>query len=188
MARSIVINGETLVLVKSSPNTTISSATELGLADSPIVISINMKYDDVIVDAWGEQVPADVQTFLTDVNITMRLVHFDQAVLRECIGLSMGVQAGNEGQLPHAGQLLGNGNARFVNGNNYVSLNLTSPILGLPWRFYNTYLVGNTPRWPLGTKRSLIDLTWRAIPYIADPYQSGSGASGQTLWDHVLDN
>ena len=165
-------------------------ATQLGLADSPIAITIDVKYDDVIVDAWGQEVPIDVQMFGTEARISMTLVHFDPSVLRACIALSMGFPSA-EGQVARAGTLMGGNQPRFTPGNNFIGLNIASPVAGLPWRFYQTWLTGPSVDWPLGTKRSLVRLNWRAIPYPPgtppDPYNGGFGSLNVPLYDHVLD-
>lgn len=197
MARDFWINGETMVYVKGRSDSAIASLTELGLADSSIRITPNFRYDDIKVDAWGE-IPPEVQFMLSDVMITMTLVHFDRSVLATCLQLSQG-GAPSEGQMARAGQRLGNNQPRFGPatgspptgnnaGNNYIGLNLSSPVAGQPWRFYYTYLTGPPMEFPLGAERSVVTLHWRAIPYTQDPYQGGLGAYGQYLWDHTLDN
>ena len=82
---------------------------------------------------------------------------------------------------------MGGNVARFAAGNNFIGLNLTSPVASKPWRFYFAYLVAPPATFPLGTEKSIIGLQWRAIPFTVDPWQGGSGALGQILWDHVLD-
>lgn len=188
MARAYYINGETMVAVKGPAGSAIASLTNLGLADSPIVLRFDVNHDDIAVDAYGGALgpPPEIQAFLTDVQISMSLVHFDADVLDICTRLALG-GATSIGQLPHAGQLLGNGQARFGASNNYVGLNLYSPVGGKPWRFYFTYMTGPALVFPLGTRRTIAQVNWRCIPYSVDPWNAGLGAFGQVLWDNVLD-
>lgn len=187
MARDLFINGEVLVAVKGPQGSLISSLSELGLsADGDITITPQIFQDEVTADAWGDA-PFEVQLRLSTVTIDMTLVHFDQAVLQECWRLSLG---GPQfvGQVARAGARMGSNLARFAAGNNFMGLNLTSPIAGLPYRFYYTYLTQQPLVWPLGTKRSLAKLNWKAIPAVADPWQGGQGATNYTIWDRVLDS
>lgn len=187
MARDFFINGETLVQVKSNTASSISSLSELGLAEGEIRCVPGFRHMDIIVNAWGNgQVPPEVQFMLSDITIQMTLVHVDTTVLRECVRLSM-AGASAEGTLPHTGARMGNNAARFAAGNNYIGLNLTSPIGGLPWRFLTAYLTGPPFDWPLGTERSVVTCNWRAIPYTTDPYNGGNGSLGAILWDHSSD-
>jgi len=178
---------ETMVGVKSRSDSGIASLTNLGLADTGIRISINTRFDDIMVDAWGQEIPIDVQWMLADANISMTLVHFDRAVLDVCMALSMGGGSIAIGQVARAGQRLGQGLSRFTIGNNLIGLNLSSPVGNKPWRFWYTYLTGPAVEFPLGTKRSIVTLNWRAIPYTTDPFNGGTGAQGSQLWDYSQD-
>lgn len=196
MARDFIINGETMVAVKGRTDSAIASLTNLGLADTGIQISPQFYHDEINVDAWG-QAPVDVQFMLASVTVRMTMIHYDNSVLDTCVQLSMG-GAPAIGQTNRAGQRLGNGLARFApalanpgtgynGGNNLIGLNLSSPVLGKPWRFLYAFLSTQPATWPLGTKRSATQLTWTAIPYTTDPYNGGLGAYGATIWDHSTD-
>lgn len=197
MSRDFFINGESLVRVRGRADTGIASIQQLGLCEGPIVCSPSFIHDDMMVDAWGEM-PADVQFMGATMDIRMTLIQFDKTILNICVALSAGgVPA--EGQVARAGQRMGNNMARFaapqVNpatgynaGNNYIGLNINSPVYGLPWRFIYTYLTQKPFEFPLGAKRSGVILNWRAICYVQDPYQGGLGSYGQTLYDHLTDD
>src|SRR3990167_597153 len=202
MARDVFVNGEAMISVKGYSGSAIGSLTQLGLAQNGISIRLNFKHRDINVDSWGPEVPVDVQCFLADATVQMQLVHVDRTVLDVVLGHSMGIAAtsGVVGQLPHAGQRMGQGSisspptARF--GNNYIGLNISSPIAGKPWRFFYTYLTGTPFEQPIGTERSIFTLNWRAIPYTNDPWGGGSaqtgtsagnGALGAWLFDSTLD-
>lgn len=191
-----------MVSVKGYSGSTIGSLTQLGLAHNGILIRLNFKHRDINVDSWGPEVPVDVQCFLADAQISMQIVDVDRAVLDRVLEHSMGIAAtgGIVGQMPHAGQRMGQGaisagpTARF--GNNYIGLNISSPIGGKPWRFYYTYLTGTPFEQPIGTERSIFTLNWRAIPYTNDPWGGGSaqaagaagtGALNAYLFDSTLD-
>lgn len=190
MARDFFINGESLVLVKGRADSAIGALTQLGLSDGPIRVTLDHRHMDIQVDAWGGEIPPEVQYKLSSVSVSMNLVHFDRAVLDVCLAESMAgvVTIGSVGR---AGARMGNGLPRFaaggVNGNHYIGLNIVSPIAGYPWRFLFSYLTGPPMEFPLGTERSVVQLNWRAIPYTVDPYGGGTGSLNSPLWDYTLD-
>lgn len=186
MARNFQINGESLVSVKGNVNTGIATLSQLGLAEGPIRVSLELNHEDIQVDAWGGRVPPETQFMLAAANISMSLVHVDRDVLEDVIGESMGGAAA-EGTLWRAGTRMGGGGARFAVNNHFVGLNIYSPVQSLPWRFYYTYLTGTPVEIPLGTSKSIFSLTFRCIPYAPDPWNNGLGAQGYVLFDHVLD-
>ena len=176
-----------MVGVKGNSGTSIASVTNLGLSMDAISVSPRFVQEDMMVDAYGGGlIPADVQQFLADVTISMNLVHFDPDVLDVCIRETCGSQGIAAGTMNRTGARLGGGNARFAAGWHYVSLNITSPVAGKPFRFYNCYIV-QPFTWPMGTHKSPVVLTWRAIPYTTDPWGGGIGSFGQVLWDNTLD-
>ncbi len=187
MATDFFINGETLVSVKGPSGSLISSLTPLGLTVEEGVPNITPQifHDECLVDAWGDA-PVDVQLRLGTVNIRMTLVFFDPAILEECWRLSMGGPT-VVGEVARAGWRMGGGFIRFAPANNYIGLNLYSPIAGRPYRFFFTYLTEQPIVWPVGTKRSMVQLNWKAIPYILDPWNAGVGAANYPIWDRVLD-
>ena len=189
MARDYYINGECLVQVKGRSDSSIASLTQLGLADRPVSISFTHKHMDIDVDTHGgdQGEPPEQQYLLSEVTVSMNLVHVDRAVLEECERLSMGNPT-IVGTLPRAGTRMGGGVARFAVGNNYIGLNLTSPVLSRPFRFYFAYLANSPSELPLGVRRSVIACTWRVVPYIVDPWNDGVGAEGSILWDNVSDS
>lgn len=186
MARDFFINGETMVAVKGNANSGFPGLTHLGLADGPIRVRLDFRHMDIQVDAWGGEIPADVQCKLAAATISMTLVHFDRNVLDDCLGQSMG--GASVGTVSRAGRRMGGGNARFALNNFYIGLNLLSPVGAKPWRFYYTYLTGPPMEFPLGTERSIVALNWRAIPYTTDPWGGGTGSTNAILWDHDTDS
>lgn len=186
MVRDYQINGESMVSVKGPAGSAISSLTQLGLADSPIQISMNFVHEDIPVDAWGRRVPPETQFMLAECDVRMTLIHYDPGVLDECLRLSM-AGAPSVGQLPRAGTRMGGGQPRFASGNNFIGLNILSPVAMKPWRFFFSYLAQTPMTYPLGTERSIVSLNWRVIPYTQDPWNDGSGAQGTTLWDYSTD-
>ena len=187
MSRDFFINGESLISVKGAAGSTIANLSELGLAEGPVSVTIDLRHLDINLDAWGNQIPADVQVMIAAANISMGLIHMDRSNLDECLRLSMGGPT-SIGMVSRAGTRMGANTARFAAGWKYVSLNTYSPVAGKPWRFYNAYLTGPPMVFPLGTEKSVSVLNWRAIPYTTDPWQGGAGAANQILWDHTLDS
>lgn len=159
MSRTIYVNGNTLVTADGS---------ELGLAESSVGITITPKHLEVKISTFGE-VAADVQAMLAEAEIDMTLSQFDPAVVETCLNKSMGVSS--LGIMPVAGVLLGA-------GNKLISLRIASPTGGRPWTFPSCYMTGNPISWPLGNERSLLKLTFKAIPYTSDP----STAAGAILF------
>lgn len=198
MARDYRISGECLVLVKGmgalitlDPFQPADKAKrwELGLARGPVTITPSFKHADIKVDDFGPDVPADVMVNLADCIIDMTLVHYDHDVLNACIAESLGGAANfAEGVMVGAGVLLGGMNPPLTTGCHFISLNLTSPVLGMPWHFPTTYLHERPLVLPLGTKRTFADVRWRAIPYFSSTSKTQEVASVNTvLFDHILD-
>lgn len=216
MGRDFHITGQAMVYVKGRSDIAIASLTQLGLSDGDITISIEDRYDNMYVDAWGGPpgkggAPADVQIFNGFADIHVTLVHYDRSVLQLCMQESAGGVPGTDGALIQAGARLGNGVPRFApsgtvstgglvtTGNHYIGLNIASPIDSLPWRFYYTFLFATPLVYPVGATRTIVQTHWRAIPYTTDPWGvattingvsyggPGDGAYGSLLFDHTLD-
>lgn len=190
MSRDFYINGEALVLVKGMTGTGIATLSELGLAEDRIQVSPRFYHEDIKVNAWGD-VPPDVQWKNAEVFVTMSLVHFDPAILDICVRESMAgadsTGTGGAGLTQRAGLRMGGGVARFATGNHYIGLNIRAPQNGRNWRFRFAYLTNNPISYPLGVERSVVPLTWRAIPYTQDPWGAGVGSQSANLWDNELD-
>lgn len=219
MVRDFQISGEGLVLVKGRSDSGIGTLQQLGLPDREINVSVTYLYQELTADAYGQQVPADAQFMLAWADVDMTLVHVDRTILNICMMESQGGTplTGNnnvlgtpvsEGTVQRAGVRLGNNLPRFSasttadangivrGGNHLISVNITSPVGNTPYRFPTCYLLGPPLTIPLGTRRSIFTLRWRAIPYTLDPAGAASltgnpgtvlGAQGNVLWDHVLD-
>lgn len=186
MARQYFVNGESLCLVKSRADSLIGNLTQLGLSMDPIVITPTIQHRDITLDAWGGVVPNDVQVMLGTVDISINLIHWDLLVLDECLRLSMGFPP-VIGTMNRAGTLIGNGLPRFAVGNNYIGLNIASPVGNKPWRFFSAYMTGSPFSIRLGTEKSILSTQWKAIPYFPDPWNAGLGAFGVPVFDYVLD-
>ncbi len=192
MARDFIINGPCLVRVRGRSDSGIGAISELGLTGEQIHCSPRFRYRDLNVEAWGD-VAVDVQMMLAEVIVTMDLIHFDRTILAWCIQESMASSA--EGRLPLTGMRLGNNSARFtpsngnvLAGNRLMSLNLSSPVLTLPWRFPTSYIMD--PDFPQGAEKSVVRCQWRVIPFAQDPYNGagngpGTAAQDVILWDHT---
>ena len=90
MPRDFYINGETMVYVKGRADSLLlGTRQELGLSDGMIRVIPDFRHHELNVDAWGEA-PVDVQFMLATVTISMTLIHFDEAVLDDCVQESMG--------------------------------------------------------------------------------------------------
>src|ERR1700733_288058 len=126
MPRDFVVNGECLVQVKGGAQfgsgEAICVLSDLGLADSPVVITPTFYHKDILVDDFGPNVPAEVMWNIAEVNIRMALIHYDIDILDICMAEAMGGAPDNSpgfefpdgeilspaGTLAPAGALLGN--------------------------------------------------------------------------------
>lgn len=223
MPRDYYINGETLVRVRFGDQVPSSisnidclggnctNLSELGLTSESIQITPNYYHRDIHIDDFGREVPAEVMAMLSDCNIQMTLIHYDPDILDVCLseslgGSALGYAVRTDGTLAPAGSMLGGYKGFLTSGYHFISLNLvpgTNFVGGaneaLDWRFPAAYLTGPPMRLPLGTKKSLTVLNWRAIPYPRPQFsitirpggstvtQKELVSSGVILWDHDLD-
>jgi hypothetical protein len=198
-----------MVSVKARPDSPIPVLTQLGLSDQQITVRFDLNHDELPVNAWGKT-PADIQVMLGGATISIPLIHFDDLVLAACFQLSCGAPVGGQfGRLARAGQRLGNNLPRFAPvgtpdnngvmqpGNNYIGLNIISPVEGIPYRFWYAYMTGPPLVLPLGSEKSVAQTQWRAIPYTQDPFGgslsqpftvAGTGAQNAVLFDNILDS
>ena len=164
------------------------SIYELGLSLDPIVITPKYHHHDVKVDDYGTEVPAEVMSNLSEVFISMRLVHYDHQVMLACLGESIGGYNGVDGTLPPAGTIMGGGQVvPYSSGSHYMSLNIYSLDVGnRNWNFPSSYLAQQPVELPVGTRNSEAVLTWRAIPAHTYPITEPRSVN-KTLWTHSLD-
>ena len=193
MSRDFVIPGATLVKVKGASSSGIDVLSELGLTSDEIRVSLRFAHSDLKVNDYGDT-PPDVKVEPLDATIRMTLVHYDRDVLRYCVMESMG-GATTEGTLVAGGRLMGGYNSLFETNCHYISLNLQTTDTNDEIRFRAAYLTGPPVEIPIGTKASLVSLTWRAIPYATAANQAGSlpavpaeiAVLGAVLYDRNLD-
>lgn len=162
MARSYYINGNTQVLVDGS---------ELGISDGQITISPMLFHQDIKIDDFGPDVPGLILWQLGEARVRMTLVHFDSAVLDTAIRKSM---AGGT-----LGTMVGGGTPLT---SSYQSLRITSPVKGKVYVF-PTAFVEDKVDIPVSNERTIVTLTWRAVPKPVE--QSGEPLSaGAVLWQN----
>ncbi len=174
------------------------------MASEGIRITPRFSHLDIHADDFGPEVPPEVLWQGADCEIRMTLVHYDSAMLDICLQQAMGgarqivPPIGPTGIFGPIGTPMGSLLPLLASGNFYMSLNLASPVLGMPWHFPACYLTGPPVEIPLGTERTLAVCIWRAIPYVST-FTSGmtltsSGSldtisfseilsSGAILWD-----
>ncbi len=200
MPTDFYINGEAMVSVKGGEQYSgnlVGNLTQLGLSVGDVTVSPRFVHKSLYCDDFLD-VPADEQWRLADATIQMTLVFFNSDVLDICIKEAMAGGAGSTvaGRLGPAGTMMGGQRAIFASGNHFISLNIASPQASQPWRFPASHLAEQPVIWPLGTKRSLVQLNWKAIPYQVPSSVLLSGnilipgevlSSGAVLWYRTAD-
>jgi hypothetical protein len=175
MAREFYIHGQALVqlayMTVSGSTVTVGEYADLGLTDDSIIIRPNYSHMEIQVDSAGT-IPGDIQIMGTTLNIDMTLVHFEAEKVDEAMRYAMGgQQTGYDFSMAAAGKLLG--------ANNFLyQMRVTSPVKQKPWLFRGCYLTGQPLQWPIGVKRSLVALSWKTFPFLADPYGTGGITNG----------
>ena len=184
------IMGRQGTLIGDSPH-------DLGLSTDAIRIIPRFIHQDIKVDDFGSEIPAEVMKMMADCQIRMNLVHYDDDLLRFCYqesfgtGLNVGVADGICGP---AGRTLGRGWALYTAFNSYIAVNLV-PGQGIetPWRFPACYVNAQPLEIPIGAEKTVVTLSWRAIPYVDVSLDSDGNANrgeavsnGAILWDHTL--
>jgi len=156
---SFTVYGESIVNVTIGKGTGDAPATsqQLGLAEGPITVTPRYYHKDIHTDDFGDSVGPEVQVMLADAVIEMTLVFYSSDILNSCLASSIG--STTDGTLAGAGTLLG------ASGNLINLAIMTSAPQEDNWIFPSSYLMETPMVLPIGTKRSLTRLRWRAIPY-----------------------
>lgn len=198
MSRDFIVPGPCMVYVKGEdkPGSGLRQRKELGLSEGPIQVSLNIRHKKIMASDYGSEVPAEMLWMLVDATIQMSLVHYDVNVLDDCIKASMA--GSSPSSLNGAGIPMGGNVDNLDEGCHYISLNLypvgtPTAVVISPYRFFSSFLTGSFGAIPLGTERSVIPLTWQAIPYKALPIPSDGSVPELTsanaiLYDRSLDS
>ena len=161
MALSYYINGNTIVSVDGS---------ELGISDGKITITPVLFHQDIMVDDFGPKVPGLVLWQLGEARIKMTLVWFSAGILDSAVKKSMG--GGTLGTMVAGGTPM---------PATYMSLRISSQIFGGTYVFPTAFIEDRIDI-PVSNERTIVTLTWRAVP---KPTGSGSGeilSAGTVLW------
>lgn len=221
--RDFFVNGPALVKIKgngalANATTHVAALHELGLSSDAISITPRFVYKPQKLADYGDDIAPDTIWMMADCTITMTLIYFNPFVLRGCLMESMagggripgvedpffgGQLTPVDGVLPAAGTPMGAMIPLMTSGNHYMSLNILSPNAEYPWRFPASCLAEQPMEMPLGTAKSMVKLTWKAIPYPnltlggagqklfpgdkAFARYKYQGSSGAILWTHTLD-
>jgi hypothetical protein len=173
MARQYQIFGEAMVRVKFGAHVPEPTLSDLGLSHDAIAINFTLHHRPVKIDNFGPIIPVDNLWMLEDAQIIMNLVHWDANVVDQCLA-ECGAGSANPitnppaepGYMAAAGTPLGGGVPAFASGYHYVGLNIIpGPDTSDLWRFPACFLTQHPIVLPLGTKRSVLQLRWQAIPY-----------------------
>lgn len=177
-----------MISVKGAANSLIANTSQLGLSQDAIQITEYFIQDDIGVDAYGNTGspnPPDMQIFGSFAVFETNLVHYDPIILQECIRLSFG-NAPTEGSQARAGTLYGSNVPLYAANNCYISVGVSSPVGNIPWTFLSCHMSERPFVYPLGTKRSVVQVRWRAIAYSVDPWNGGTGSLGVPVYTHNL--
>lgn len=195
MSREFVVFGEFIVKVSGG---LVGGMEELGLTSEQVRINPRYNFRDILTDDFGAA-PVETRWDMADAVVSMTLVHYDPDVLNKCMGSAMGgggLDAGNatdniDGFMAGAGRILGYNRGLGTGSNMYVTVYLIPADDGEfePYRFHACYLDTKPLMIPLGTERSLVQMSWRVIPYQKITVSGGvmvetSSQEGVTLWDH----
>lgn len=194
MGRRFVVPGATMVRVKGGghlPPPLHQHAANLGLTSESISITPRFVHQDLPVDDFGPTIPPEVMAMMADCTINMTLVHYDPDLLNICVQEANGGGNGvytNDGSLAPGGRLLGNNRPMYASGNHYMAVSLVSvSVLEQRWRFKSCYLNAQPLEIPVGTERTLVKLSWRAIPYVPMNANGEVLSVSGRLWDRVPD-
>ncbi len=196
MPRDFICNGEALISVRGGAHMgsgAIGVYSELGLTTDQIRIVPRFYQRALYVDDFGPDCPVEVMAGIASVDFRLNLIHYDPNVLDIMMRESM-AGGGNVGFNPNAGTFapwgtpMGAGLPLFASGNHYFGVNIASPVLQFPWRFFNCYLPEQPVEIPLGTEKSITSCNVRAIPYSSPLGPNGviSLSSGGILVDGAL--
>ncbi len=180
-----------------------SNLYDLGLSVDQIKIAPTFHHVEQKSDDFGPNGVPETRWEIADCRIDMDLVHYDPDVLDACMVESMGggiiVPVGSPlippttagivgfnnapqnsffaGVLPSMGTPMGGNFPPLSSGNHYMSLSILSPQGNYPYRFPTAYMPSNPLEIPLGTNKSIVRLSWRAIPYRYHVPLSNGGVS-----------
>lgn len=195
MTRAFQYPGEWLVQVKGGRHfgsgQPITMVSDLGMAQGPVTFMPKFYHRPMNVDDYGPNVPAAVQTMMSEVDVSMTLIHFDANVLDICMDEAMGgggfqQTQGAAGFFTGQGKPLDGGRNIFMSGNHMISLNLFNIASGqLPIRVRSTYLADRLP-FPLGTDAQAMQVTFKGLPYLPPLLSGGAVTSGGVLIDGVV--
>lgn len=180
MARDFQIDGECLASVRLGAHISVSGSlsgiAEFGLTQKEVIVLPTFYHADLIVDDFGPNVPPELLWMIAEVRIFMTIIHYDESLFDQLMNEAMCGSA--DGTLVGAGAPMGANKVLYASGNHLVGLSLTSPVLGKPWLFPATYITGQPLEIPMGTRRKVLRINWRAIPYTTPPGQSVLVTSG----------
>lgn len=199
MTRAYQIYGEFMVNVRGGQHLPSSvggfnnnKIAQLGLTSEAVTIVPRFRHKEIYTDDYGKEIPAELMCYMADAQVNITLVHYDEDVLQICMQETMGggdgsfSVLGNDGIMPRGGRLLGNNISMYFSGNHYLSVSLFPAASVKGWRFTSCYLNSQPLVIPVGAERSLVQLSFRAIPY--STMTSGEVlASGVVLWDRIPD-
>lgn len=216
MPRSFVVTGETMLSVKGGQHYSglpIALVSQLGLSLGNVTYTPTFKTRDMIVDDFGPNVPAAVQTMMSEIIVSTTLVNYDEDVLNILMDEAMGgggwaFTQGAAGSFTGQGKPLDGGRNIFMSGNHMISLNILNMstltavnngvnVTGVATtsgtintiRVRNAYLL-NQVQFPLGNKVQAVNVQFRGLPYQAPLIQvSGNplNASGAvTIGNNVF--
>jgi hypothetical protein len=151
MAMTFQVAGEAKIQVKIGAG----SFGDLGVSMDGVTIEIITKTEDINIDTFGQQVPFEVQLFLSEARIRAKLLFWDETIVETIRSLATIAN----GVMPQAGALL------FAGGfSHQCKILAPGGGAGNGWTFPKSYLL-DAQTLKVGTRRGELDLQWRAIPY-----------------------
>lgn len=152
MAMQLHVSGEARVRTGTGAA---NALEDLAVCVNGVTITFSPNNEDVIVDTFGPTTPFDIQQFLATATIEAEMVFFDEGVWERAVQRSMA--NASWGTMPPAGTLLGQSGSLF-------RVLVLSPYEGIPYNFPACY-IADSMTIPIGTRRTLPKVTFKAIPY-----------------------
>jgi hypothetical protein len=168
----------------------------LGYSTDGVTIELDFKSTEILTDAWGDQIPEDVQNMGQEARVTCELVKYDTNVLEAVENRVQGAYAESEavfGKFPNVASDGSNQIGSFMKqcGSVYpLAVERANDDCETweegPFYFYNAYLTG-VDTFKVGTRATRHTLTWRCLPNCSGVLFTTNSGDVYDLFDTCAD-